>query len=45
MALKMQKKSSKLYPVAMVTNQNPRKGAKNAFTPTKTSQVRGIVQN
>ena len=38
-------KNSKWYPVPMVTNQNPRKGAKNAFTPAKVSQVREIVQN
>ena len=29
----------------MLTNQNPRKSAKNAFTPAKISQVREIVQN
>ena len=39
------KKKSKWYPVAMVTNKNPKKGAKNAFTPTKISQVKEIVQN
>ena len=38
-------RNSKWYPVAMVTNQNPRKGAKNAFTPAKMPQVREIVQN
>ena len=38
-------KNSKWYPVAMVTNKNPRKGAKNAFTLAKISQVREIVQN
>ena len=41
----MPKKKSKWYPVAMVTNKNPKKGAKNAFTPTKISQVKEIVQN
>ena len=39
------KKNSKWYPVAMVTNKNPRKGAKNAFTLAKISQIREIVQN
>ena len=29
----------------MVNNQNPRKGAKNAFKPAKISQVRQIGQN
>ena len=42
---KKKKKNSKWYPVATVTNKNPQKGAKNAFTPTKISQVREIVQN
>ena len=45
MTLKMSKKKSKWYPVAMVNNQNPRKGAKNAFKPAKISQVRQIGQN
>ena len=31
------KKNSKWYPVAMVTNKNPRKGAKNAFMPANRS--------
>ena len=39
------KKNSKLYTVAMVTNQNSRKGTKNVFTPTKIPQFREIVQN
>ena len=39
------KKNSKWYAVAMVTNQNPRKGARNVFMPAKISQVREIVQN
>ena len=39
------KKNSKWYPVAMVSNKNPRKGEKNVFTPVKISQVREIVQN
>ena len=39
------KKNSKWYPVVMVTNKNPRKWAKNAFTSAKISQVREIVQN
>ena len=39
------KKNSKWYLDAMITNQNPRKGAKNVFTPAKISQVREIVQN
>ena len=43
-ALKITKKP-KRYPVAMITNQNPRKGKKYAFTPAKISQVREIVQN
>ena len=38
-------KNSKWYSVAMVTNKNPWKGAKNAFTLVKISQVREIVQN
>ena len=38
------KKNSKWYSVAMVTNKNPRKGAKNAFMPAKISQVIEIVQ-
>ena len=42
--LKMLKKI-KWYPVAMITNQNPRIGAKNVFTPAEISQVREIVQN
>ena len=29
----------------MVTNQNPRKGVKNVFTPAKICQVKEIVQN
>ena len=29
----------------MATDQNPRKGATNVFTPTKISQGREIVQN
>ena len=41
----VKKKKSKWQPVAMVTNQNPRKGAKNVFTPVKISQVRDRVQN
>ena len=44
MALKMSK-NSKWYPVAKVTNKNPQKGAKNAFTAAKISQIREIVQN
>ena len=39
------KKNSKCYPVAMVTNQNTPKGAKNVFTPAKISQVKEIVQD
>ena len=39
------KKNSKLYTVAMVTNQNSRKETKNVFTPTKIPQFREIVQN
>ena len=39
------KKNLKWYSAAMVTNQNPQKGAKNVFTPAKISQVREIVQN
>ena len=39
------KKDSKWYPVAMITNQSSRKGAKNVFTLAKISQVREIVQN
>ena len=39
------KKNSKWYSIAIVTNQNPTKGAKNVFTPAKISQVREIVQN
>ena len=38
------KKKSKWYPVAMVTNKNPRKWAKNPFPPAKISQVREIVE-
>ena len=38
-------KNSKWYSIAIVTNQNPPKGAKNVFTPAKISQVREIVQN
>ena len=34
---KVKKKNSKWYPVAMVTNQNPQKRAKNAFRPAKIS--------
>ena len=45
MVLKMSKKNSKWYPAAMVTNENPRKGAKNAFTQGKISQVGEKVQN
>ena len=44
-SFKNEKKNSKWYPVPMVTNQNRRKGVKNAFTPVKISQVREIVQN
>ena len=43
--LKNDKNNSKWHPVAMVTNRNCRKGAKNTFTPAKISQVREIVQN
>ena len=43
--LKNVKKKSKWYPVAMVTNKNSPKGAKNVFMPVKISQVREIVQN
>ena len=32
------KKKLKMVPVAMVTNQNPRKGAKNTFKSVKISQ-------
>ena len=39
------KQISKWHPLAAVTNQNPRKEAKNAFTAAKISQVREIVQN
>ena len=39
------KKNSKWCPVTMLTKKNPRKGAKNAFTPARISQVRDIVQN
>ena len=38
-------KKSKWYSVAIVTNQNPQKEAKNVFMPAKISQVREIVQN
>ena len=38
------KKNSKWYLVTIVTNLNPRKGAKNVFTPPKISQVREIVE-
>ena len=41
----VKKKNSKLYPVAMITNQNPRKGTKNVFTPAKLPPVREIAQN
>ena len=40
-----QKNKIKMVPVAIVTNQNPRKGAKTIFTPVKISQVREIMQN
>ena len=43
--IKNVKKKSKWYPVTIVTNQNPRKGAKNVFTPAKISQAREIVEN
>ena len=39
------KKNSKWYLVTIVTNRNPRKGARNVFTPAKISQVREIVEN
>ena len=39
------KKNSKWYSVAMATNQNPQKGAKNVFLQAKISPVREIVQN
>ena len=32
-------------PVVIVTNRNPRKGAKNTFKLAKISQVRKIVRN
>ena len=38
-------KNSKWYPFAMVTSQNPRKGAKNVFKPAKISQDREIKQS
>ena len=34
-----------MVPIAIVTNQNPRKGAKTIFTPVQISQVREKVQN
>ena len=40
-----QKNKIKMVPVAIVTNQNPRKGAKTIFTPVKISQVREMMQN
>ena len=43
--LKNVKKRSKRYPLAMVTNQNPPKGAKNVFTLAKISQVTEILQD
>ena len=39
------KNNSKWYSVAMATNQNPQKEAKNVFTSAKISQVREKVQN
>ena len=42
---KKKKKKSKWYPAAILTNKNPQKGAKYAFTPAKISQVTEIVQN
>ena len=45
MALKMPKKNSKWYLVAMVTDKNPRIGANNAFTLAKIFQFREILQN
>ena len=38
------KKNSKWYSVAIVTNQNPQKGAKNVFTPAKISYVRNSAK-